>query len=449
MSCTPFISATLAITVSAVAPFDNPDLYHPDPHHIWNRLHSSFYARRIETRSRENGTKTTGEDRFVTLGPDRIDLPLGRHPRFLLDDEPFAQCDDVLDEFLTTRAERLIDDPLKRVVLQHDLWAVFDLLQADPCRVMHGMQLEDGLPKPSADQVRRKDVLSRKIARVMQSLALSPERILKLPRPLPSPGASFTQLRPTPIERQTNHLLEHLHGPNNEWIELAFSEPHVPQHTRMVDGRSVFRIFYQQPGDPALVERLSVWWAQKARGATIAQPREPVTDLPEGIRFLLLRELICLNDSMVPIPTGIVESMRLYSTISSGQPDQAGRTFVELKMRRALIFRNRDAALEPTPSGARQFEGLSTLGRVHTDPKGRLLIASPFPQNCMMCHSGATLGGRYRNDASVRSLHTARPRRPNDRSAADMAIEWKKTQPDFHRLHEVWLRESPIPSNPE
>ena len=40
MSCTPFISATLAITVSAVAPFGNPDLYHPDPHHIWNRLHS-------------------------------------------------------------------------------------------------------------------------------------------------------------------------------------------------------------------------------------------------------------------------------------------------------------------------------------------------------------------------------------------------------------------------
>ena len=154
MSGALLISAALGTTTLAAAPSHELRLFDPDADHLWNRLHAAFFVRLVELRNGRDGEVEEAERQFLTLGPDRIDPPLGRHPRFLLHDEPFARCDALLDEFLATRAESLNEDPLKRVVLQHDLWAVFDLLQADPRRVTHGNQLEGGLPEPTPEHDR-------------------------------------------------------------------------------------------------------------------------------------------------------------------------------------------------------------------------------------------------------------------------------------------------------
>ena len=438
MSVALLISAALGTTTLAVAPSSEFDLFDPAADHLWNRLHAAFFVRRVEVRGGRDGAAEEAERHFITLGPDRIDPPLGRHPRFLLDDEPFARCDAVLDEFLATHAENLNDDPLKRVVLQHDLWAVFDLLQADPRRVTHGNQLEGGLPKPTPEHDRRRDVLSRKIARVMRALALSPDRIRKLPQPLANPRDLFASIgRPTPTQG-TIAPFDLLHSLDAEWTELAFPQEHILLHTRMVDGRSVFRIFVQPPREPALIEQLDQWWAEKARRNQTTEPRVPALDLPQGVRFLLLRELICLDDSMQLVPTGIIESLRRYSTISPAQNAQAGRSFLEMKMRKAWLFHNRDNALEPATAVEPQFEGLHTVGRLHTDPQGRLGRDRPFPQDCVQCHSGHTLDGHTRNDAAVRSLFAARLRTLNDPPAATRTIQWKKSRPDFHKLRTIW-----------
>ena len=442
MSCILLISVVLGTTVLAAAPSSELGLFDPDANHLWNRLHSAFFVRRVEVRSgRDGGTDGAAhgaKPQFITLGPDRIDPPLGRHPLFLLDDEPFARCDALLDEFLATHAEDLINDPFKRVVLQHDLWAVFDLLQADPRRVTHGTQLEGGLPVPTAEHNRRKEVLSRKIAQVMRALALPTELIRELPQPLADPRDLFALLdRPTPVQ-DASAPLDLLHNQVGEWTELAFPEEHILQHTRMVDGRSVFRIFVQAPGDPVPAERLIRWWTENARRNQETEPGIPAIDLPQGVRFLLLRELICLDGSMHPVPTGMIESVRRYSTNVPAQSSQAGTSFLEMKMRKAWLFHNRDNALEPATGVEQQFEGLATVGRIHTDPQGRLVRDRPFPQNCVQCHSGRTVSDQIRNDAAVRSLHAARPRTPNDPPAATRTIQWKKSRPDFQRLNQLW-----------
>ena len=55
-------------------------------------------------------------------------FPAWQKTRYYSDPATFERADRLLDEFLETHGERLINDPLKRAFLQRDLWAVFDHL---------------------------------------------------------------------------------------------------------------------------------------------------------------------------------------------------------------------------------------------------------------------------------------------------------------------------------
>ncbi len=87
-------------------------IYDPDPSQIWNRLHATFFVRADlpETASL----------------PDALDPPFWSHTTYLLTEPSHKNALRVLDEFLQMHAENLIHDPVKRAILQRDLWAVFD-----------------------------------------------------------------------------------------------------------------------------------------------------------------------------------------------------------------------------------------------------------------------------------------------------------------------------------
>jgi len=110
------------IAAQAKSP-QSESIYDPDPNHLWNRLFVAFYRQKIVSYADHARKKTVAN----WVGPGVLDPPLGDHPRFLLDDEPFARCDAVLDEFLSQHGAERIREPLKRAVLQRDLWAVFDV----------------------------------------------------------------------------------------------------------------------------------------------------------------------------------------------------------------------------------------------------------------------------------------------------------------------------------
>ena len=106
------------VSWAAPAP-EKMDLYDPDPQHLWNRLHEALFIR----------TDLDG----VQHGFDQLTLLYwaGQAPSYpgtkhLLIEPAYTQALATLDQFLSTQGERLIRDPLKRALLQHDLWALFD-----------------------------------------------------------------------------------------------------------------------------------------------------------------------------------------------------------------------------------------------------------------------------------------------------------------------------------
>jgi len=75
-----------------------------------------------------------------------------------------------LDEFLTRDGDKLVRDPLKRAVLQHDLWTVFEWT-AYPNGKLYG----------SAEHAIARRALQRRLVQAIHRLALSRSAIESLP----------------------------------------------------------------------------------------------------------------------------------------------------------------------------------------------------------------------------------------------------------------------------
>ena len=129
---------------------DDHGFYAADVRHPWNVVHETLVVR--QAAARRYGDNEL--DPLVWMDSEHL-LVGGSHQRALR----------VLDEFLAADHQRLIEDPLKRAVLQHDLWGLFDWL-ADPECV--------AFPK-------QKRKLRRRIAQVIRRIALPMEDIQQLP----------------------------------------------------------------------------------------------------------------------------------------------------------------------------------------------------------------------------------------------------------------------------
>src|SRR5262249_21885367 len=123
-------------------------LYHRDHDHPWNRVHSALLIR-------------VGPDGH-TYGQDRLEPLLWGESKHLRGGSSADRAVAVLEEFVRGKGEALIDDPMKRAVLQRDLWLVFNWLG-------------DNLDDPARKR------LGALLAKVIRRLALSPDQIAKLP----------------------------------------------------------------------------------------------------------------------------------------------------------------------------------------------------------------------------------------------------------------------------
>src|SRR5207248_1090535 len=94
--------------------------------------------------------------------------------KFLLQGPSHERAVRLLSEFVETRGETLVDDPLKRAVMQRDLWIVFDWLEGPHTNFLKP-PLSD---REVAEGVRH---LRGPLATVIARLALTPDEIRKLP----------------------------------------------------------------------------------------------------------------------------------------------------------------------------------------------------------------------------------------------------------------------------
>jgi hypothetical protein len=363
-------------------------LYDANPDHLWNRLHHALLVR----------TAPTGEE----FGQDTIDPLLWTNTRHLLDEPSHKQAIAILDEFITAHGERLISDPLKRAVLQRDLWAVFD------------WSAEDGIEGDPFARQRRE--LQARLAEVIRRVALSKEKIETLPDTYAAaiqahrfPGA-FDPDRPEPL------LPADLYDPKGPWISLAHPGDGVvaPVHVRDFDARSIFDVFLRLPDgrkagldylrslndvQPKVVPATNSSSARKSRleytPDLMLNPKVP--QFPAGTQVALVRRALLVDRDGQLRPTHLIESvqLRVYREIADAErrTNPKEQAFFEFRFSRRAMLADPSRALNALSENSKdvEFVKFQTMG---IDPfeadndRERRYTASAMA-TCVSCHAQA------------------------------------------------------------
>ena len=277
--------------------------YDPSPKHIWNRLYRQFFVR-----TARDGTE---------FGIDELDPLLWWETKYLITGPSHQQAMTLLDEFLATHAERLIADPLKRAMLQRDLWAIFDWLNLGD---------DNRLPR---------EELQAKLVQAIRRLALSPDQIKRLPDNYSA--AIKSKLFPAQYQSENStksflppELLQTV-GP---WVVIGDERGRItaPVHAQSspFGGRSTFLVLMRLPGgrDATLsylqqlrkFPRPMVYNTGRAMDSEPMIPNPDLPQFPEGTQLALVRRLILIDDQGNLTPTSLTESVqiRVYRSIPAG-----------------------------------------------------------------------------------------------------------------------------------
>jgi hypothetical protein len=329
-------AATLLLAQVTICLVGSTGIYDLDPEHPWNRLHAELLVRTFP-----NGN---------TYGHDLLDPLLWADA--LLDETPFPRKLAVLDAFIADDAEKLIDAPNARAVLQHDLWSVYDWLAGTA----------DEWPVGYVERARQ---LQRRLVIIIQRLAMSPKQVAALTANYPAAVDA--------IDGLPDDLFE------GAWVAIGDTSNRglaSRAHVNMAGGRSVFVILMHLPdGRDATRSYLSTFRAEEK-------------DLPTGARLALVRQLLVIDDAGVVRQTPLVESVHL-STYTTAPPQPAA-----FLMSRRLLLAGIAGGLAAVQVDARSF----TRGpEAYTDDPFREPAASPFRQgppfkvltSCSDCHHAA------------------------------------------------------------
>ncbi|MFA6543755.1 MAG: hypothetical protein WCS99_04970 [Limisphaerales bacterium] len=469
-------------------------LYDAKPEHLWNRLFAAFYIRPSELPSRPeyppDSTKLDEWDRKMRSGklppgpvvrrieggdvPGFLAWPRTRH---FSEPATFQRTDKLLEEFLETRGERLIDDPLKRAFFQRDLWAVFDHLvgqniarfgDADLSRRRaavpdYRVDAED-LQHSDPEAIQHRETLCRKLAVVIQRLALSKAAIEALPDNYAAAVRSGAFSAWQAADSRTNYLPSGLLTQPSDWVEIDNApgslhhdkrEGQLAYTTWSIRGRSYHRVFWRFPGGrPALedylayLQREGVDWEKSARQGSVALKRS-VRQIPAGTETAIVQFMVVLDENLNPVPTRVVElaHVLVYRNVDGAADPQSntGRGLVarQYVARRRLLFDGlKQGGLERQPDDAPTYRVLMTAGK----DWGSFGRQQSVVQTCLHCH----MYDRNRVGVfSINSISCYVPERGmpgiviamgsgdiRTYSRAERTVRWKLGQEDYLRLVE-------------
>src|SRR5262245_43396792 len=305
-------------------------LYDPDPEHLWNRLHQALHIR-FRDGDGDRHAPVSADQKF---DPNDLDpFFWDRHHPYLVSGPGHREALTLLDEFLDKNAEVLVKEPLKRALLQRDLWALFDWA-ADP-------------DWPKLDEkkrfVKERGELQSRLGRVIPRLALSAAEIENLP----DNYAAAVKAKRYPAEFQADRksaafLPADLRDPKGPWVLLGSSGGGLlaENHVQFFGGRSTFMVFLRLPEgrDPTLkyVDQLSEWLKKGAKGG-----RATVPQFSANTQFALVRRTLLLDDQGEIRPTPLTEQVQLQvlhdpTTTPDGKPGV--QTFLEFRLRREQLL---------------------------------------------------------------------------------------------------------------
>ncbi len=359
-------------------------LYDADPAHLWNHIHSALFVRIAR-----DGTR---------FGEDELEPLLWSKTKFLITGEHHEYVLTLLDEFLAKEGHKLIKDPLKRVLFQHDLWAIFDWL-ANP-NATYQFREDEVTPEARALQIR--------LAKIIRRLGLPSDQIGKLPDNYKAAlDAKTFPPTHTPDKPEAAFLPPDLFDPEGPWVVLGMHMASAaPVHIRVTHGRSAFLVLLKLPegrkATSEYLEKLAAFpGAALARSAVqVARLSPDIPQFPVGTQVALVREMLTIDAKGKVQPTRLVESIqfRVYREIpkaESAHPERLERLkgkqdFYEFRLTRKALFSERNGGLHavapkekeiglllPGPGPDDQFEDGPP-----TQPG-----TSPIMEACVDCHS--------------------------------------------------------------
>jgi len=434
------------------APVTSVAVYDRNPEHIWNRLYAAL---RVREDSRGN-----------RYGEDSIDPMLWGESNHLLTKPSHGLALSVLDEFLQTHAENMIQDPIERAMLLRDLWAVFDW----------SIQEYSGNRTQSVSYTNEKRELQIRLAEVLKRLALPQEKINSLPHNYAQAVASGAfSAKYDPAQPHQPFLPGDLFDPRGPWVCITPSPLSIgvggvaKGHFTNVSGRSVFLVFVRLPeGRKGTLDYFQTLWnfPQPWVSGHIpvqAERSEENSDLPSfpaGTQMALVRQMMLFDDQGNLAVSPIIESVQLrvyrevtqarardFSAGPAGVARNSGQEFFEIRMSRPLLFSGRQGGLRATARDDFEPPTFQTIGfdMVEAASRRQITGSSPFEptlQTCLHCHSG----GGIRSFNSLDSLLKPFERRQEPRDvnygprywSNVNAVSWKENRYDWGLLNGYW-----------
>jgi hypothetical protein len=422
-------------------------VYDENPSHIWNRLYAA-----LRVREDSQGNK---------YGEDSLDPMFWRETEHLLSQPSAGLALRTMNEFLRIRAETMIQSPLKRAMLQHDLWAVFD------------WSVQQSSWRGRSRYGTEKRELQTRLAEVLRRLALTKEQIKSLPdnyAQAVASGVFSTQY--DPIHPEQPFLPQDLFDPRGPWVcitpspELMGNGGVAKLHVSNLSGRSVFLIFVRLPGGrQATFDYFQTLWnfpqpwvaGPEPVASNQSLPNPDLPSFPAGTQVALVRQMMLFDKQNNLVLSNITESVqiRVYREITTagkhdfsggrdGVARNDGQNFFELRISRPLLFSGKQGGLRATGRDEKEFATFQTMGNdpIDSGRVERISSQPPIMQRCHDCHSG---GGITSLDSLDGLLKPARRQQePQDVNygprywSKSSALRWKENRYDWGLLNGYW-----------
>jgi hypothetical protein len=295
--------------------------YAKDPNHIWNRVHRRLLERR--------------DAKGKTWGCDEVDPLLWTDSKHILSKTMYAGTMDLLDEFITTHAEQLVRDPLRRAVFQRDLWAVFDWLA-----------------RGSDDHPQERVKLERRLAVIIKAVALTRDEIRHLPDNYADlSGSTVGKILSPPDTAQG-------------WLQIGREDgtPVAPVHASYFP-RSLFLVYLWLPPGGAkasqYLESTRTYSRKRREGGNCLLHACVPPQFAVGTRLALVRRALLIDTTGQPVVSPITESIQLrrYQEVPAGNVlDYDGRIqqVAEFQLTRLELTRD-SVGLRRVTENERQF----------------------------------------------------------------------------------------------
>jgi hypothetical protein len=415
-----------AVYLEAATPSTGNTIYDSDTNHLWNRLNETLFER------------TASDGKHYGFG--QMDILYWASTTNLLVGTSHQLALNVLDEFINTHGEKLIQDPLNKALLQRDLWALFDWT-AEGRNWNH--------------ETERKKLLKR-LAVAIQRLELTTNEIASLPDNY--------------VLADKNHLSDLPHGlfqTNGDWISISVNnaERLVPMHDGGFGGRSVFTVwFHDADGRNAATNYLDqissvkpMWIPSTSSFPPNEMDINPnFPQFPTNSQWALVRRLCVIDTDGRIQPTRIVESIQLrtYSSISSYNLDPRlpelhnAQQVNEFQMTRAqanLISIAQDERCFTSNNNFFSFgrDAFEDHSRWQTNDMTR--YQSIVLRSCYECHSGPgiySVNSFTRSLSGARQVETTQMVESDGRREVERTLHWKEGRAEFGLLQGLWLQQN-------